>query len=135
MGMDQLFPNCSLGPVVGTISPRQTHTDSSAPLFQHCWQEFLAAEGGVLSFGGDVGSSLTNSLFDLCLIILKYVLLNIYFLYIGLPSGAASQCKALHLSARGVTTGPGLNSGCITSGCDWKSHRAAHRFGQGRPYL
>ena len=26
------------------------------------------------------------------------------------------------------TTVPGLNPGCITSGCDWESHRAAHNW-------
>jgi hypothetical protein len=38
------------------------------------------------------------------------------------------QSKALHLSARGVTTVPGSNPGCITSGRDWESHRAAHNW-------
>ena len=33
--------------------------------------------------------------------------------------------KALHLSARGVTTDPGSIPGCITTGCDWESHRVA----------
>ena len=36
----------------------------------------------------------------------------------------AQWFKALHLSARGVTTGHGLISGCITTGRDWESHRA-----------
>ena len=30
------------------------------------------------------------------------------------------------LSARGVTAVPGSNPGCITSVCDWESHRALH---------
>ncbi|CDQ88596.1 unnamed protein product [Oncorhynchus mykiss] len=38
----------------------------------------------------------------------------------------AQRSKALYLIARGVTTVPGLNSGCITSGRGWESHRAAH---------
>ena len=33
--------------------------------------------------------------------------------------------KALHRSARGVTADPGLILGCITTGRDWESHRAA----------
>uniref|UniRef100_A0A8C7KZT5 Mitogen-activated protein kinase kinase kinase 1 n=1 Tax=Oncorhynchus kisutch TaxID=8019 RepID=A0A8C7KZT5_ONCKI len=32
--------------------------------------------------------------------------------------------KALHLSARGVTTDPGSIPGCITTSRDWESHRA-----------
>jgi hypothetical protein len=36
--------------------------------------------------------------------------------------------KALHLSARGVTTDPGSIPDCITTGCDWESQRAAHNW-------
>ena len=36
--------------------------------------------------------------------------------------------NALHLSARGVTTVPGLIPGCITSGRDWETHEAAHNW-------
>ena len=35
------------------------------------------------------------------------------------------RSKALHLSARGVTTDPGMIPGCITNGRDRESHRAA----------
>ena len=38
--------------------------------------------------------------------------------FVKLCSRVAQQSKALHLSAKGVTTVPGLNPGCITSGCD-----------------
>ena len=38
----------------------------------------------------------------------------------------AQWSKALYLSARGIPTVPGSNPGCITFGCDWESHRAAH---------
>ena len=38
------------------------------------------------------------------------------------------RSKALHLSGRGITTVPGLIPGCITSGRDWESHRAAHNW-------
>ena len=34
--------------------------------------------------------------------------------------------RALHLGARGVNTDPGLIPGCITTGRDWESQRAAH---------
>jgi hypothetical protein len=37
-------------------------------------------------------------------------------------SQVAQLSKALHLSARGVTTDPGLIPGCVTTGCDWESH-------------
>ena len=50
-------------------------------------------------------------------------------------SGVAQRSKALHRSARGVTTDPGLIPSCITTGCDLKSHRAVHnwpRVGVGR---
>ena len=43
------------------------------------------------------------------------------------------RSKALHLSARGVTTVPGSNPGCITSDRDWESHRAAAQLAQRRP--
>jgi hypothetical protein len=39
-----------------------------------------------------------------------------------------TQHKTLHLSARGLTAVPGSNLGCITSGRDWESHRAAHNW-------
>jgi hypothetical protein len=38
------------------------------------------------------------------------------------------RSKALHLSAGGVTTVPGLNPGCITSGCDLESHWVVHNW-------
>ena len=53
-------------------------------------------------------------------------------------SRVAQRAKALHLSARGVTTDPGLIPGCITTGYDWESHWAVHNllgFGRGRPSL
>jgi hypothetical protein len=34
----------------------------------------------------------------------------------------------LHLTARGVITDPGSMLGCITTGRDWESHRAAHNL-------
>jgi hypothetical protein len=40
----------------------------------------------------------------------------------------AQRSKALHLSARGVTKNPGLILGCITTDCDWESHRAVHNW-------
>ncbi|CDR06146.1 unnamed protein product [Oncorhynchus mykiss] len=40
----------------------------------------------------------------------------------------AQRSKTLHLSARGVTTDPGSIPGCITTGCDRESHRAAHNW-------
>jgi hypothetical protein len=40
----------------------------------------------------------------------------------------ALRSKALHLSDKGVTTDPGLFPGCITTGRDWESHRAAHNW-------
>ena len=46
---------------------------------------------------------------------------------------SGTAVKALHLSARGITTVPGLNPGCITSGRDWESHRA--QLAQRRPGL
>jgi hypothetical protein len=47
------------------------------------------------------------------------------FIFYGhcLGSRVAQQSKALHLSARLVTTVPGSNPGCITSGRDWESYR------------
>jgi hypothetical protein len=58
-------------------------------------------------------------------------------------SRVVQRSKTLHLSAQDFTTVPGSNPGCITSGCDWESHKAAHnwpivvpllahRFGWGR---
>ena len=41
-------------------------------------------------------------------------------------SRVAQLSKALYLIARGVTTVPGLNPGCITSGRDWESHKAVY---------
>ena len=38
------------------------------------------------------------------------------------------RSKALHLSARGVTTDSGSIAGCITTGRDRESHRAAHNW-------
>jgi hypothetical protein len=43
-------------------------------------------------------------------------------------SGVVQRSKALHLRARGITTDPGLIPGCITTGCDWESHRLAHNW-------
>ena len=43
-------------------------------------------------------------------------------------SRVAQRSNALHLSARGITTDPGSIPGCITTGCDWKSHRVAHHW-------
>ena len=43
-----------------------------------------------------------------------------------LPSGA--EAKALHLSARGVTIDPVSHPGCITTGRDLESHRAAYNW-------
>ncbi|XP_055737530.1 palmitoyltransferase ZDHHC20-B isoform X2 [Salvelinus fontinalis] len=43
-------------------------------------------------------------------------------------SQVAQRSKALHLNASGVTTDPGSIPGCITTGRDWKSHRAAHNW-------
>ena len=40
----------------------------------------------------------------------------------------AQRSKALHLSARGVTTVPGSKPGCITSVCDWQSHKAVYNW-------
>jgi hypothetical protein len=60
-------------------------------------------------------------------------------------SCVVQRSKALHLSARGVTTDPGSILGCITTGRDRESHSAAHfwlsvvrvrgEFGRGRPSL
>ena len=48
----------------------------------------------------------------------------------------AKGSKALHLNARGVTTVPGSNPGCITSGRDCESHRAGGaQLAQRRPGL
>ena len=43
-------------------------------------------------------------------------------------SRVAQLSKALHLSAKGITTDPGLFPGCITTGRDWESHRAVHNW-------
>jgi hypothetical protein len=43
-------------------------------------------------------------------------------------SRVAQRSKALHLSARGVTTDPGRIPGCITTGRDWESHRVAQNW-------
>ena len=43
-------------------------------------------------------------------------------------SRVAQWSKTLLLNARGVTVVPGLNPGCIPSGCDWESHKAAHNW-------
>ena len=40
----------------------------------------------------------------------------------------ALRSKALHVSARGVTTDPGSIPGCIITGHDWESHRAADNW-------
>ena len=42
-----------------------------------------------------------------------------------MDSQVSQQSEALHLSARGVTTDPGLIPGGITIGRDWESHWAA----------
>jgi hypothetical protein len=43
-------------------------------------------------------------------------------------SRVAQRSKTLHLSARRATVVPGLNPGCITSGCARESHVAAHNW-------
>ena len=43
-------------------------------------------------------------------------------------SRVSQQSKALHCSAWGVTTDPGLIPGCMTTGRDWESHRAVHNW-------
>ena len=43
-------------------------------------------------------------------------------------SRVVQSSKALHFSARGVTTDPGSIPGCITTGRDWEYHRAAHNW-------
>jgi hypothetical protein len=40
----------------------------------------------------------------------------------------AQRSKALHQSTSGVTTDLGSIQGCITTGCDRESHRAAHNW-------
>jgi hypothetical protein len=60
-------------------------------------------------------------------------------------SRVVQQSNALHLSARGVTTDPGSIPGCVTTGHDQETHRAAHNwpsivrvmggFDRGRPSL
>ena len=50
----------------------------------------------------------------------------------GHCSRVVQWSKALHLSARGITTDPGSIPGCITTGRDWshrvQSHRVAHNW-------
>jgi hypothetical protein len=55
-----------------------------------------------------------------------YCMWMIYFYDIW-GSRVVQRSKALHLSARGVTD-PGSIPGCITTGCDLESHRAAHSW-------
>ena len=45
-----------------------------------------------------------------------------------MASGVAQRSKALHRSANGVTTDPGLIPGCITTSRDPESHSAAHNW-------
>ena len=40
----------------------------------------------------------------------------------------ARQCKALHRSARGVTTDPGSIPVCVAAGCNWDTHEAVHNW-------
>ena len=40
----------------------------------------------------------------------------------GAVEGTASQCQRRHYRH------PGSQPGCITSGCDWESHRAVHNW-------
>ena len=47
---------------------------------------------------------------------------------VSMGSRVAQWSKALHLSDRGVTTDPGLISGCITICCDCESHRGVHNW-------
>jgi hypothetical protein len=46
----------------------------------------------------------------------------------GVKRVPQGRSKALHLSAKGVTTDPGSIPGCITTGSDWQSHTAAHNW-------
>ena len=46
----------------------------------------------------------------------------------GWGSQVAQHSKALHFSARGIPTDPDSFPGCITTGRDWESHRAAHNW-------
>uniref|UniRef100_A0A8C7JI96 C3H1-type domain-containing protein n=1 Tax=Oncorhynchus kisutch TaxID=8019 RepID=A0A8C7JI96_ONCKI len=58
------------------------------------------------------------------------VLVGILYV-IGLPlkgSQVAQRSKALHLSARGITTDPGSIPGCITTGHDWESQSEVHNW-------
>ena len=48
--------------------------------------------------------------------------------FIILGSWVAQRSKALHLSAKCVTTDLGSITGCITTGRDWESHRAVHNW-------
>ena len=43
-------------------------------------------------------------------------------------SRMVQRSKALHLSARGITTDPGSIPGCFTTSRDQESHRAAHNW-------
>ena len=43
-------------------------------------------------------------------------------------SQVVQRSKALHRSARGITTDLGSIQGCITTGCDRESNRAAHNW-------
>ena len=43
-------------------------------------------------------------------------------------SRVAQQSKALHGSARGITTDPGLIPGCVTAGRDLETHEVAHNW-------
>jgi hypothetical protein len=55
------------------------------------------------------------------------ILLGLYiFHWMALKYGSPEWRSGLRFSARGVTIGPGSNPGCITSGSDWESYRAAH---------
>ena len=45
-----------------------------------------------------------------------------------MASRVVQRFTALHRSARGITTDPGLVPGCITTGRDRESNRAAHNW-------
>eukprot|EP00063_Salmo_salar_P069143 XP_014043978.1 PREDICTED: uncharacterized protein LOC106597293 [Salmo salar] len=47
---------------------------------------------------------------------------------LGLASRVAQRSKALHHSARGITTDPGSIPGCDAAGRDRKTHEAAHNW-------
>ena len=63
-------------------------------------------------------------------------LLRVFYcaIYQQEKSRVAQWSNALHFSARGVATVPGSNPGCVTSGCDWESDRAAHNCLSKRSY-